>query len=323
MKKQQKISGFTLIELSIAIAFMSILLLSVSLVISSTVSSYRKGISMKLVNSSGRDLIDEFTSAISAAPSVSYTALCSTYYNSSALASSGNYAACVGDNAYNLFYQQWYAEISSDRGETFDMVPVYGAFCTGKYSFLWNTGYTFGDDTYLAKDTSGAPTTNLPYMSLSYYRNGVDEDYVSDASTHFRLLKIADPNHAVCAATISSEYNPASGFIVPAGATRINLSIKFFPGSSSILYPLTEEPTELLSYSSTSLALYDFAIYPPTQDYNTKRLFYSASMVLATMNGGVNIAGTGDRCEPPSGFLSNFSYCAVNKFNFAIRATGS
>ena len=50
-------SGFTLIELSFAIAFISVLLITITLITREIVSIYRKGYAIKTVNQVGRDII--------------------------------------------------------------------------------------------------------------------------------------------------------------------------------------------------------------------------------------------------------------------------
>lgn len=316
--------GFTLVELSIAIAFISMLLLSVALVISNTISSYKKGISMKLVNSAGRDLIDEFTNAIADSPSYSFESLCATYYDPAAIGND-NYKKCVEDSAYNLIYQQWYTKISRDGGVTYNNSPVFGVFCTGKYSYIWNTGYTFGQEFYTTLDAKNKASSDVPYAYLIYSFDGKDVNTDAlDPNIHFRLQKIMDPNHAICAARITGagvSYDPDFE-IKPTESASQKFDITYLPGSN-IKNPLPEAPVELISYSKMSLALYDFSVFSPAQNRDTKRLFYSASMVLGTISGGVDAMATNDYCTPPAGFMSDFSYCAVNKFNFAMRGTGN
>ncbi|MBQ6570745.1 prepilin-type N-terminal cleavage/methylation domain-containing protein [Candidatus Saccharibacteria bacterium] len=328
-------SAFTLVELTIAIAYMSILILSVALVISDTIASYRKGISMKLVNSAGRDLIEDFTSTLNDSPAISYTSLCATYYDSSPSAPGySQYQACIADNAYNLIYQQWYADISTDNGATFTSTPVFGAFCTGKYSYLWNTGYTIADG-YLARDYTNRATDHIPHAVLSYTYESVSRTDVSTFDStptghnalNFRLLKIPDPLHAVCASRlVGDSYSYNSDFKTPFvanGDYSFNFEIRVIPGNVSTAYPLSAEPAELLPYSGTTLALYDYAVFRPAQNFTSKRLFYSASIVLATISGGVNAMSSSNYCSAPSDFSADFDYCAVNKFNFAMHATGS
>lgn len=87
------------------------------------------------------------------------------------------------------------------------------------------------------------------------------------------------------------------------------------------------------SESNTNLDLYEFVIFPASQDAVTLRAFFAGSFILATNNGTVNIVRGGEYCDPTSygvdtsGNLfdlgSGFNYCGINKFNFAARTAGS
>ena len=80
---------------------------------------------------------------------------------------------------------------------------------------------------------------------------------------------------------------------------------------------------ELLENSENNLAIYDFTIFAPTVHGLTSSGFYSGTFILATLRGGININSTGEFCsDPPDGLKTDFAYCAINKFNFSMRAVG-
>ena len=295
-----KKKGFTLIEITIAIAFISILLLTITLVVNDIIKSYRKGAAMKSVNSTGLDLIDEFTSTISEAPSVTFSNFCE-YYSDSA-----EKDRCNNDRANLFTFQRWKASVRIK--DLVADVPVYGAFCTGKYSYLWNTGYALNSNDY---QLSTNPDTPIPKATLTYH-------YQNDIKTaqNFRLLKIADSSRMVCMANLVDLDNSDRTYSIN-NSTSFDISETIF-GSD---YILAEEPAELIS-SDGRLALYDLTVFPPAQDTTSKRLFYSASMILATISGGVNITAPSDYCSPATNNFLEFDNCAINKFNFAMRATG-
>ena len=60
--------GFTLVELSIALAFIGALLISIAVILINILAIYQKGLTLKSVDSVGRGLIDELSSAINTAP---------------------------------------------------------------------------------------------------------------------------------------------------------------------------------------------------------------------------------------------------------------
>ena len=56
--------GFTLVELSLAMAFVGVLSVAVVLIISNTVSAYRRGLTLSRVNMVGSDLVDDMRSSV-------------------------------------------------------------------------------------------------------------------------------------------------------------------------------------------------------------------------------------------------------------------
>ena len=295
----KKLKGFTLIEISIAIAFISILLITIALVTTDIVSSYRKGTAMKSVNSLGLDLISDFTSSISKAPSVTFANFCEYYAQEDAR------SACNADHAYLFTFQKSKAAIYIND-TTSTEAPIFGAFCTGKDSYIWNTGYALNRDDYHLLDGNPIPSATLTYSSAGE----------TSTISNFRLLKIDDPSRMVCMTHLVDLNNDDKTYSLT-NSNEFDISENIF-GSE---YNLSAPPTELIT-STGSLALYDLTVFPPTQDSTSKRLFYSASMILATISGGINILSTGDYCDPTSHNFLEFDYCAVNKFNFAMRATG-
>lgn len=314
IKQQTKKTGFTLIEMTIAIAFISILLITIALVTTDIVSTYRKGLAMKSVNSVGLDLIDDFSTAISDSPSITFANLCDNYRLNPD--QDDVYGSCLRDNAYKFIFQEYKANIKINNRDP-ESLPTFGVFCTGKYSYIWNTGYTFSgpesSNTTYTLDGGQA----VPHATLKYKYNG-DVKEISD----FRLLKLSDPSRMLCMTHITDRSNESdltnNDYNFSNTETTFDITKNIF-GTD---YSLTSEPAELLPRSSGGLALYSLTVFPPVQDPSSKRLFYSASMILATISGGVDIMATGDYCTAPNDFRSDFSYCAVNKFNFAMRATG-
>lgn len=305
-------SGFTLIELSFAIAFISVLLITIALITSEIVTLYRRGYAIKTVNAVGRDLIDDFTGAVTDSPPASISSFCGNYDSTTAGSSLAN---CNADGGNYSVFQQYYAKIriSVDGDESDKTVPVNGVFCTGRYSYIWNTGYLFNNTFYKHEDGS-----NLSDLRLAL-RLKKESDSSTRTLTDFRLIKIKDTSRSVCTSVFDADnYRryPRSNEVLQtpeiSGVKVIEIS-----------YDLSDEPVELLSKSDNDLALYDFVVFDPAQVASTGRLFYSASFILGTINGGVDIMTSSNFCKAPSTFSADFSYCAINKFNFSIQASGS
>ena len=57
-------TGFTMIELSLSLVFVGILSIMMVLIISDTVASYRRGVTLNRINTVGMDLVDDMRSAV-------------------------------------------------------------------------------------------------------------------------------------------------------------------------------------------------------------------------------------------------------------------
>ena len=107
----------------------------------------------------------------------------------------------------------------------------------------------------------------------------------------------------------------------------------YYPPSTQILSPprngikftetLASAPEEMLKDTDAALALYDFVLFEPARVTTTGRLLFSGSFILGTVTGGVDIMTSSNFCKAPSNFSADFSYCAINKFNFSIQASGN
>ncbi len=319
--------GFTLIELSFAIAFISVLLITITLITSEIVSIYRKGYSIKTVNQVGRDVIEDIQNSITESPPASIASFCSAHYSGET--QSGSRENCDGETSNKGFYsvyQQYYDEVhlrgsegDSDgdgyRDEA-DYVPTGGIFCSGKYTYIWNTGYLFNTDG--AYKFSEADVSKLR-LNVEYdLSTGGSTEHVS--TNNFRLLKIEDSSRAICTATLVGENGYPSSNQVLRSPGSINPAVN---PVVNIPFTISVAPEEVLSETDASLALYDFVVFQPARVTSTNRLLFSGSFILATITGGVDIMTSSNFCEVPSNFSADFSYCAINKFNFTIQASGS
>lgn len=57
-------SGFTIIEVSLAMSFIAVLLIVIALTITGIMTTFQKGMTLQSVNNVGRNLITEFTSIL-------------------------------------------------------------------------------------------------------------------------------------------------------------------------------------------------------------------------------------------------------------------
>lgn len=330
--------GFTLVELALSMAFIGILSVAVVLIISDTVASYRRGLTIAQVNSTGRDIVDDMRLAVANSSSQAVTVDCSRYYQTNVLARE----KCVNDGAYTFVTVVKEADVTLKNGaEVLENVPIYGAFCTGTYSYIWNSGYydmeeadftekrdkiwaeikykyNFGGTSDIKEVTiDGSLRENADFVP----EEGVSEVSVGSDNRPFRLLKIRDTNRAVCVSVSRPE---AKGEVYK-NTTEIEEE-----GGLGNVFDITEygvldeQPEDLmLADTDNDLALFDLYVARPAESTSQRNMFYAVSFILGTANGGANIKANGRSCTPPTDYENeNFDYCAINKFNFAIQATG-
>ena len=294
--------GFTLIELSFSIAFISILSITIILIINDTISSYRRGITLNQINTVGMDLVDDMRAAVQNSPASPVISKCEELENSTARTN------CQKDGARNFVSVVKLGTVKIG-GVSKTNVPIFGAFCTGRYSYIWNSGYFFGDDYTI---------TNISEAATLTYNTG-------ELVSNFKILKVEDDTRAVCfSATVRA--NASSYNVKRVGNTGYarEISNNFDITGYGIV---EEEPIDILSSGEenigNNLAIYDLTSAAPAESSAGNSLFYSVSFILGTIQGGINVQTSGNFCATPADYeLENFDYCAINKFNFAVQATG-
>ena len=258
-------NGFTLIELTLSIAFIGVLLLGIATLIMHLSSMYQKGLSIRAVNSTGQQIIEDIERAVNGA---------SYIVDVSKIDTNGD--GYIDDIESKEALSEYFFEVIDSSDNT----QLYGAFCIANYTYIWNT----------AKSIEAGTGITI---------NG----------KKYRMARFPDPAHAQCNAEVDGTVAHA------AGAENVDISPV-----------MATEPVELINKDEIDLALYDFSILPATQSIATKQAFVSATFILATLKGGVNIKANGDFCQGSSVTEYNdydFDYCAVNKFNFSVRTGGN
>lgn len=307
MAKGRVRGGFTLVELSLSLVFIGVLSITIVLLIQNTTASYRRGVILGQVNTVGMDLIDDFRSSIQNASSDPVTRMCEMYYE----LNSANRRACINDGANSFVSVTKHADVIVN-GKNIGQLPVYGAFCTGTYTYLWNTGY-FENTDVGTRSVSGASKAILGTKTSP------------NMFTDFRLLKIYDNERSICANAMhdqdiyaANNYVPSTTYLDSRVSNRFVISEAMLEDNEN-----GEDAAELLKITdSNDLVLYDLYVAKPALSITRQNLFYSAAFILGTRRGGIDIKKTGDSCKPPSDEYSELEYCAINKFNFAVQAGG-
>lgn len=260
--------GFTIIETTLSMTFISVLLLMTTFLIIQMSSIYQKTLTVKAVNTVSQELIEDITRHIRASTIVSTSAKCS-------MISETSLPDCIKDGAFKYIYRQY--EYDFGDGKT---VPTNGIFCSGLYTYIWNTGYVF--------------------------RNSYGNNFraVINGNSDYRLVRAFDPGGELCTGNVNGstyEYNPDT--VSP----QYNIS----------------EPQELLSTAESDLALYDLRIFHPARHAYSGQAFYAGTFILATLQGDIDIRSSGEYCKGSNNAMfDEFTYCALNKYNFAAEATG-
>ncbi len=321
---EQSLQGFTIVEFSLATAFIATLLISITVVAGMVTQIYQKGLTLKSVNSTGRGLIDEFTANINAAPSVDTTSLCNSYFKASSTAAAAAIDECKADFANKFIFQErtgTYSDNTRRAEKENHNVQLGGVFCTGNYSYIWNTYYG------LEHTANKKVAIALKYLKSDGSEGNLPED---PSSGKFRLAQVYDPTYRVCSALVSPDEGYRKNMMEVDGGGTLEVDITQLANGSANRIP---DPTEgLLTASDVNLQLYELTIFPISQDAVTLRTFMTGTFILGTDRGNVNIERSGDYCDvqdytEDNGELltvgSEFTYCGINKFNFAARTAGT
>jgi len=300
--------AFTIVELMLVMTFLSTLFVTIAVLVKFLTATYQRGISVNSVNSAGRHIIDDISKSIAASPARATRLICRDKLDSGTNA----FNECVNDDAYRYSFYQKYGTVADVKdGSNKKQVPLYGAFCTGRYSYIWNSGYFFNKNYKVEGDIK-------PVVLREY--NG------SDDKKTIRLLRVQDPRRNVCAGHVNDGYTykaPTSSTAPMYSLSGGNKLGKLNNDHESDVETKRQDATEIIGDGEGAVAIYDLRLFQPAIHNMTNQSFYSGTMILATTMGKVDITGLGQYCQEPStGFETEFNYCALNKFNFAVRSLG-
>lgn len=290
--------GFTIIELLMSMTFLATMLIGIAAITMRIVDIYQKGLALRSVNSTGREIISDLTRTVGASR---------VFLDINPV---------ISDNKIEL------AQIKAARADYYlekaeDSKQLGGVFCTGDYSYVWNTADN------IRKIRNNRPDRN--YTKSDIEETGVFAIAVKDSSTYIvpKLARFVDRDRDACAHDKNSTQPSESGAIKD-GKYIFDFTSSDYEKNKNDIY-------ELIADNEMDLALYNFTVFPATQHAKTMQIFYSGMFILATIRGGVNIKSNGEFCQGSSQddgsidsefTLNDFNYCAVNKFNFSVRATG-
>lgn len=282
--------GFTLIETALATALIAVLLIAVAVIVINIISIYRKGMTLRALNSVGRTLIEEFNTTIEASSPTEI------------LGSSSATGTTNSARDFDTYYYRNYPAAS-------DNYTSYGAFCTGSYSYIWQT--------YTDKNNS---------LTI-VYENATGTSVTVEG---FHLLKIRDVDQLACAKMTSDNLGTLS-LTNEEDETEENT------------YIISQTPEELLTDTDLNLVVYDLTVSAVDSNSNLNQdldtlsttAFFSGTITLGTTTSLENATNNGisntlrldsETCDVSKvvggldGGVTDFDYCAVNRFKFAARA---
>lgn len=220
--------GFTLVELMLAMAFVSFLLIAVALTVIQIGNTYTRGLTLKQVNQSGVSISSDMVRSISAVRPFDVSA------------GNGHYVV----------------QSSTPGG-----VVKGGRLCTGSYTYIWNLGTESTENRYVSGVSVSAP---------------------------IRLVKVVDSGSVYCTTPLPN--------VDPTTAV------------------------ELLPEGERLIAVQDFAITRVAGSVSIQQALYKIQLLLGTDGINRDISTVDASCKPPGDSDSKQEYCAINKFEFTVRA---
>ena len=271
MKKK----AFTIVEFMLATTILAVMLISIAALTIRIIDIYKKGLAMRAVNSVGRDIVNDLSRVITSSP-----------VTNRVMPDSGTGA--ITDAAIKKSWADYFNEITVNKnGFT---VQASGVFCTGHYSYIWNTAPTMES---IKRGT--VPTTALKINNQVY-----------------RLARIPDGNRSVCNHGTGTALTPPAGNNYTVDSTNDITVLINKDENDLVLYDFSVLPA--MQNKRTSQVFYSGSFILATL----------AGGVNIQSNGNF-CTGKDDtytREEDIEATSLDFDYCSVNKFNFSVRATG-
>jgi len=314
--------AFTIVELMLAMAFLGTMLVGIASLVMRIANIYQKGLALRSINSNGREIISDLTRTLNGSRV--------TVDVNPEIPSNGKVTQEQIDAARANYY------IATSTSNAKENRQMGGVFCTGDYSYVWNTADNFRIVRGKTENLKNKIYTDSDINSI--LNEGVYVIKVGSPAQYIipKFARFEDKDRKACAHVQASDgskrYLPAVDPKGTVGGIKPNNAYLFELGTTL----KADVVNELIEDNESDLVMYNFTVFPATQHVITKQIFYSGMFIIATYRGGVNIKSNGDFCEGSDSedgvrdtlrgasdlTLNDFDYCAVNKFNFSARATG-
>ncbi len=271
--------AFTIIEFVLAMGLFSTMLLMIAVLTIRITGIYQKGLSIRSVNAVGRELIDDITKIVQSSPIQESI--------NPEVSSSGNVTAS-NIVAKRSEYFTYYTGSDQTKQETQGKTQSSGLFCTGSYTYIWNTAQT-----------------------LTTFENNDDAITITnETGKHvYKFIRVPDYDRSYCA-----KFNEDK-------ASNRTFEI----AEDQIVNLINDDESDLAIYDFTVLPATQsdttgHALYPISFILATKK---GGINILSNGDYCSGQEVPSDLNSEDSEYNSiDFNYCAVNKFDFVVRQTG-
>ena len=188
-QRRDKKSGFTIVEVTIAMAFIAVLVITLLMVGMRIASLYNKGITIRDVNSASRNIIRSMQDDIAASSSRMVV-----FYRKASSGSGGGGGSSSASSGAVKFATNL-EEATKEKIHYYNDPNTGGRLCTGSYTYIWNYRTKFIEYNTKGKNSDGSLVSDSTRKSgAQYYRSG-------SALARFepvRFMKVKDDQRILC-----------------------------------------------------------------------------------------------------------------------------
>ncbi len=331
MNQHIKKQGFTIIEITIAMAFISVLIITLLMVGMQIASLYNKGVTIRDVNSASRNIVRSMQDDIAASSSRMRVFYREPVNSSGGTGGSSSGAATGSATLGAVRFATSLEEATREDVHFYSSPTDGGRLCTGSYTYIWNYRSKF------IEYNTGGKNANGSLIADSGKNNGA-QYFMSDSTRNrfepVRFIKVKDEQRVLCSATQISDLG--AEFNTPEYRNGLRIPDEFMKTSTAIL-----------GEGERGLVVYSFNITSPDalinkdgrgndnnlDSLNITTMFYSSFYTINTTIGSSlfdeeYIGSVSDKdvkdssCKTSNNRDSYAEYCALNNIEFVAR-TGS
>lgn len=326
-QRRDKKSGFTIVEVTIAMAFIAVLVITLLMVGMRIASLYNKGITIRDVNSASRNIIRSMQDDIAASSSRMVV-----FYRKASSGSGGGGGSSSASSGAVKFATNL-EEATKEKIHYYNDPNTGGRLCTGSYTYIWNYRTKFIEYNTNSKNSDGSLVSDSARKSgAQYYRSG-------SALARFepvRFMKVKDDQRILCSAekiaTMKAGYGSAeyrNGLRIPDEFIKDSVAVLGDSERGLVIYSMdVTSPDALINKDGRGNGNDD------SDNLNVTTMFYSSFYTINMTLGSSlfdeeYIGSVADKdvknsnCRTDINSQDSYAeYCALNNIEFVAR-TGS